>query len=159
MALEMGGLVAVLGFIVSNPTLLFWLASQDPILDFFLWYGVLAVWVAAAYWVLFRAPIRLNIDIALLILYFAFGTVFYWAASDAALLNAGISPQTVSNIPAFLLASEDQLISSAFMALGASPALAVPLTYWVVPALLVILALGFIAPNRAGSLLKKILNI
>ena len=29
--------VAILGFNVSNATVLQWLATQDPILDFFLW--------------------------------------------------------------------------------------------------------------------------
>ena len=29
--------VAILGFIVSNAAVLDWLATQDPILDFFLW--------------------------------------------------------------------------------------------------------------------------
>src|SRR5437762_1868836 len=83
--------VAILGFIVSNAAVLQWLAVQDPILDFFIWYGLLAAWLAIVYWALFRKHITVRLDAAILIFWFALGTVFYWAASDAALQNAGLA--------------------------------------------------------------------
>jgi len=150
-ALAIGGL----GFIVSNATVLQFLAAQNPSVDFILWYGLLAIWSAAVYYILFGRLISVRTDVAFLMFYFAIGTVFYWAASDAALQNAGI--QSGGNVPSFLLASEDQLISSFFLWLGASPALAVALTYWVIPPVLVFLAL-MIAKNGVG-LLKRFLSL
>src|SRR5437867_2468912 len=132
--------VAILGFIVSNAAVLDWLATQDPVFDFFLWYGLLSVWLVVVYWALFHKMITLQLNVALLMFWFALGTVFYWAASDAALQNAGLATSKTS-VPAFLLASEDQVVSQAFLWMGASPALAVILTYVVVPAILVFVAI------------------
>jgi len=132
--------VAILGFIVSNAAVLDWLATQDPVFDFFLWYGLLSVWLVVVYWALFHKMITLQLNVALLMFWFALGTVFYWAASDAALQNANLATSKTT-VPAFLLASEDQVVSQAFLWLGASPALAVILTYVVVPAILVFVAI------------------
>lgn len=132
--------VAILGFIVSNAAVLQWLATQDPVFDFFLWYGLLSVWLVVVYWALFHKMITLQLNVALLMFWFALGTVFYWAASDAALQNANLATSKTT-VPAFLLASEDQVVSQAFLWLGASPALAVILTYVVVPAILVFVAI------------------
>jgi hypothetical protein len=131
--------VAILGFIVSNAAVLQWLAAQDPALDFVIWYGLLAVWLAAVHYALFSKMITVRLDAAILLFWFGLGTVFYWAASDVALRNAGLP--SGSSVPAFLLASEDQLISEFFLWLGASPAIAVILTYVVVPAILVFVAI------------------
>src|SRR5437867_5970803 len=112
-ALILAVAVAILGFIVSNALVLDWLATQDPIIDFFLWYGLLAAWLAVVYWALFHKVITVRLDVAIMIFWFALGTVFYWAASDAALQNASL--KTSQNVPAFLLASEDQVISQIFL--------------------------------------------
>ena len=153
-ALKFALLVGALGLIVSYGPLLAWLATQDPAVDFALWYALLAAWVAAAYYVLFGKLISVKLDAALLILYFALGTVLYWAASQAALTNAGIS--TGGSIPSFLLASEDQIISEGFLALGLPVWLVVVLTYGVVPAVLVFISVAIIAPNRSRSAVRKI---
>ena len=147
--------VGILGFIVSSAAVLDWLAAQDPTLDFVLWYGLLAVWSAVVYWILFGKLISVKLDLALLILYFALGTVFYWAASDAALMNASLP--SGRSVPSFLIASEDQLISSFFLWLGASPAVAVILTYVVVPAVLVFIAL-MLASKRGLGLLRGVFS-
>ena len=146
--------VAILGFIVSNAAVLDWLATQDPVFDFFLWYGLLSVWLVVVYWALFHKMITLQLNVALLMFWFALGTVFYWAASDAALQNAGLATSKTS-VPAFLLASEDQVVSQAFLWMGASPALAVILTYVVVPAILVFVAI-MIAKRDGANLIHAL---
>lgn len=155
-------MAAILGLVISNGWALYWLANEDPNVAFVLWYVVLAIWVAATYYVLFGKLIPVRWDASILILYFAFGTIFYWAASDTALLNAGLNASIgagAGQIPAFLLASEDQLISSGFVLLGAPPWLAVALTYWAVPAILIFVTLAFIAPRRAQSTVRRFLQI
>ena len=149
LALKFALLIAALGLIVSYGPLLAWLATQDPATDFFLWYVLLGAWIATAYYLLFGEFISVKLDAAILLLYFALGTVLYWAASDAALQNAGLP--SGGSIPAFLLASEDQLISEAFLALGVPIWLTIILTYAVVPAILIFIALALIAPNRSKS--------
>ena len=103
------------------------------------------------YWALFHKMITVQLNVALLMFWFALGTVFYWAASDAALQNAGLATSKTS-VPAFLLASEDQVVSQAFLWMGASPALAVILTYVVVPAILVFVAI-MIAKRDGANLI------
>jgi hypothetical protein len=152
-AIKFGILLGLLGYFVSAPWVLRWLAAQDPNLDFVLWYGLLAVWSAAAYYVLFGKMITVKLSASFLLFYFAIGTVFYWAASSAALANAGIA--TTGTVPAFLLASEDQLISSFFLWLGAPVWLAVILTYVVVPAVLAVIALVLAGP-KATRMLKSV---
>src|SRR5437899_1189448 len=143
--------VAILGFIVSNAAVLQWLATQDPILDFFLWYVLLSVWLVVVYWALFHKVITLQLNVALLMFWFALGTVFYWAASDASLQNAGLATSRTS-VPAFLLASEDQVVSQTFLWMGFSPAVTVILTYVVVPAILVFVAI-MIAKRDGANLI------
>ena len=148
--------VGIMGFIVSNAAVLQWLATQSPTVDFFLWYGLLSVWLAVVYWALFHKHITVKLDAALLLFWFALGTVIYWAASDAALMNAGLP--SGGSVPSFLLASEDQVISQAFLSLGAAPWLAVILTYVVVPAVLVFIAV-LLAKKGGANLIKGLFGI
>src|SRR5437773_2211102 len=96
--------VGVLGYIVSSPVVLDFLVTQSPVVDFVAWYGLLIAWSAVVYAILFSRLIPLRIGAAVVLFDFGLGTTLYWAASGAALTNAGIPS---NNVPSFLLASED----------------------------------------------------
>lgn len=157
-ALLLGGL----GLVVSRPQILLWLNQQSPELDFVAWYILLFVYLQVTSFVLFR---RLDIlsfryGFAAIILYFAASIVFFWPASNYALIAVGASPVGQGGTPAFLLATEDQITYAfwhTFLPFVGNDVMGL-LIYVVTPILLVLFVALFLAPKQLGAALRGLLR-
>lgn len=155
-ALLLGGL----GFIVSRPTVLLFLDAQSPVSAFVLWYLLFFAYIQAASLVLFH---RIDVGtfrggIGILMLTFAWGIVAYFPASGYALIAIG---QSSSQVPSFLLASEDELTYLFWHGLlpGLANYWAGILTYVITPAALGVAAVFVIGPRRILTAFSRLLGL
>ena len=155
-ALKLAGLFAGLGVLVSRFTVLQWLDAQSAVVLFFLWYLVLYVFLNVIAWAVEEdwEPRHAGVTLGILLLVFAAGIVLYWPTSTYAVLAAGEDP---SQVPSFVLATEDEVVYQGWYALGVRDLTALGiLTYGLTPFLLVFAAVTLISPEAVQEALSRL---
>jgi uncharacterized membrane protein len=159
-ALKIAGLFAGLGILVSRFFVLHWLSGQAAVVLFFLWYAVLFGFTqvvamaldeqSAGVW----EPRHLAIGLAVVLLVFAAGIVLYWPTSTYSVLAAGQDP---SQVPSYVLATEDEVVYQGWYALGVHDLTALGiLTYGLTPFLLVFVAVTLLKPETVQDALSRL---
>ncbi len=155
-ALKLAGVVAGLGILVSRFVVIQWLGQQGAVVLFILWWLVLYVFVNVLAYAVQEdwEPSYARVSLGILMIAFAIGIVLYWPTSTYAVLASGGDP---SQVPSFVLATEDEVTYQAWWVLGVRDLTALGiLTYGLTPFLLIFAGVSLISPEAVGDALSRL---
>mgnify|MGYP001599049809 CR=1 FL=1 len=146
--------VGALGFIVSHPLLLGWLARQAPIYAFGLWYVIFFAFITFVGITLLPGRFRLRHVIGVLVLWFGLSPVLGYV--DSPELSQKITGEIVTGVAG---SPEETILAYFWELFTRDTGTLIFLVYILTPVLLVALAVVILRPGPFVNFFKRVVHL